>query len=103
MRESVIYQEILEEGRQEGRQEVMMRESVIYQEILQEGRQEGRQEGERSIILRLLTHRVGELPDLRRSQIASLPLEELEQLGEALFDFATIADLETWLKNDQEG
>lgn len=47
--------------------EDMMQESVIYQDILekeqQKGRQEGRQEEGRSLILRLLTRRIGEVPE----------------------------------------
>ncbi len=77
-----------------------MRESVIYQDIIREGeekgRQEGRQEGERSLILRLLTRRVGELPNTWRDRVNSLSLEQLENLGEALLDFQGITDLETW-------
>jgi predicted transposase/invertase (TIGR01784 family) len=84
--------------------EGMMRESVIYQEILAEGEQIGEQRGEQRgrkaegqmLILRLLTRRVGELPPEIRSRVEALPLEELENLGEALLDFKTIADLEAW-------
>ncbi|MFN6516267.1 MAG: Rpn family recombination-promoting nuclease/putative transposase [Nostoc sp. CreGUA01] len=80
--------------------EGMMRESVIYQEILaegeQRGRQEGRQEGERSLVLRLLTRRVGELPQQLLERIETLDLEQLENLGEALLDFQAQADLEAW-------
>jgi predicted transposase YdaD len=75
--------------------EGMMRESVIYQEILAEGEQRGEQR-ERMLILRLLTRRVGELPQEVIEQIQSLSLEQLENLGEALLDFQAIADLETW-------
>ena len=77
--------------------EGMMRESVIYQEILEEGRQEGRQEGERSLILRLLTRRVGELSEELRSRIETLSLEQLENLGEALLDFSSLSNVEAWL------
>jgi predicted transposase YdaD len=66
----------------------MMRESVIYQDIIQEG--------QRSLILRQLTRRVGELPQLWRDRVSSLSLEQLENLGEALLDFQGITDLETW-------
>lgn len=78
--------------------EGMMRESVIYQEILEEGRQEGRQEEGRSLILRQLTRRVGELPETERSRLNTLSLEQLENLGEALLDFEAIADLEAWFR-----
>ncbi|AFZ50645.1 DUF4351 domain-containing protein [Dactylococcopsis salina] len=69
-----------------------MRESVIYQDIIREGRQE---EG-RSLILRQLTRRVGELPQPWRDRVNSLSLEQLENLGEALLDFQGMGDLETW-------
>ncbi|MEB3337649.1 MAG: Rpn family recombination-promoting nuclease/putative transposase [Leptolyngbyaceae bacterium] len=86
--------------------EGVMRESVIYQEIYQEGEAKGevkgRAEGERSLVLRLLTRRVGEVPAQLRSQIEVLPLEQLEALGEALLDFRAIADLETWLQTHSE-
>jgi predicted transposase YdaD len=70
-----------------------MRESVIYQDILEEGRQE---EGV-TMVLRLLTRRFGELDEGLRSRIAALPLPLLEELGEALLDFSQRADLDTWL------
>ncbi len=79
--------------------EGMMRESVIYQEILAEGEQRGEQRAEqreRSLILRQLTRRVGELPQPVLERIENLSLEQLENLGEALLDFQVQADLETW-------
>ena len=79
-----------------------MRESVIYQDIIQEGRQEGRQEEGRSLILRQLTRRVGELPQMWRDRVNSLSLEQLENLGEALLDFQGIGDLETWWDTSEE-
>lgn len=82
--------------------EDVMRESVIYQEILEEGRQEGwqegRQEGERSLVLKQLMRRVGVLSEEARSQIFALSLEQLEALGVALLDFGTVAELEDWLR-----
>ncbi|MCW5317752.1 DUF4351 domain-containing protein [Nostoc sp. KVJ3] len=82
--------------------EGMMRESVIYQEILAEGEQRGEQRGREAegqlLILRQLTRRVGELPQEVRSQIETLSLEQLENLGEALLDFHAIADLEVWFR-----
>jgi predicted transposase/invertase (TIGR01784 family) len=72
---------------------ITLRETRVYREI----KQEGRQEGERSLILRQLTRRVGELSQEQRDRIESLSLEELESLGEALLDFSTMADLANWL------
>ncbi|AFZ44180.1 hypothetical protein PCC7418_2014 [Halothece sp. PCC 7418] len=78
--------------------EGMMRESVIYQDIIREGEEK---EG-RSLILRLLTRRVGELPQLWRDRVNRLSLEQLENLGEALLDFQGIGDLETWWDTSEE-
>ncbi len=83
--EGEVIRQIFREG--------MMRESVIVQEILEEGRQEAG----RSLILRLVTRQVGDLPEALRSCISTLSLEQLENLGEALLDFGAIADLEAWL------
>jgi predicted transposase YdaD len=82
--------------------EDMMRESVIYQDILQQGeqkgRQEGRQEGELALILRQLTRRVGAVSPKAEAQIRTLSLAQLETLGEALLDFSQPADLDDWLQ-----
>lgn len=83
MRESVIYQEILAEGRQEG---------------LKTGRQEGRQEGESQVILRLLRRRFNALPADLIAQISTLSISELENFAEAIFDFAQIEDVQAWLE-----
>jgi predicted transposase YdaD len=77
--------------------EGMMRESVIYQEILQEGRQEE----VKSLVFRLLNRQVGTLPEELRSQTNSLSLEQLESLAEALLEFTSIADVENWLNSQQ--
>ncbi|BAS58590.1 hypothetical protein NIES2135_19020 [Leptolyngbya boryana NIES-2135] len=58
---------------------------------------EAKEEGERSLIFRLLSKKVGQLDEAMRSQVATLSSEQLEQLGEALLDFATVQDLEIWL------
>lgn len=47
--------------------------------------------------MRLLTRKVGELPEDVRQSVETLPSEELENLGEALLDFSSIADLRRWL------
>jgi predicted transposase YdaD len=65
----------------------MMRESVIYQDILQEGEQKGRQEGELALILRQLTRRVGTISSEVEAPVRRLSLTQLDSLGEALLDF----------------
>lgn len=77
---------------------ITLKETRVYREIKEEGREEGREEGERALILRLLTRRVGELPQQVRESVETLCLEQLENLGEALLDFTSVADLQAWLK-----
>ena len=83
------------------RQEIM-RESVIYQAIkaegIAEGEAKGKQEGEVSFALRIIKKRFGEISQDLEKQIQSLSIEKLEDLGEALLDFSTEADLVDWLK-----
>ena len=76
-----------------------MRESVIYQEIQQEALQQGQQQGEATLVLRLLTRRVGQLTPEMRSQIQQLRVAQLEELGEALLDFSSMQDLTDWLQD----
>jgi hypothetical protein len=66
------------------------------------GFERGIQEGlanERSLILRLLTRRIGPIAPPLETQIRSLSLTQLEDLGEALLDFTQLSDLENWLQS----
>ena len=85
--------------------EEMMQESVTYQDILQKGAQKGRIEGRReatlSLVMRLLTRRFGAINPELQERVRRLALEQLEELGEALLDFQTVADLGIWLEKHQ--
>jgi predicted transposase YdaD len=72
---------------------IILQEIRVYREI----KQEGIQQGEKSLILRQLHRRVGELASDVRQLVESLPLEQLENLGEALLDFTSMTDLQAWL------
>ena len=76
----------------------IMRESVIYQEILEEGKQEEAL----SFVMRLLMRRIGTLEPELEAQIRELATQELEELGEALLDFSEPADLVLWLEARQD-
>ena len=86
--------------------DMRLEETRVYREAKSEGREEGREEGRQegrlieaaNLVLRLLTRRFGqELSEQLRTTIATLPLPLLEELIEALLDFGTVAELETWL------
>jgi predicted transposase YdaD len=81
-----------------------MWESSIYQEFREEiiaaerlNMAAERLNGERSLVLRLLNRRVGDLPETVQAQVEALPLERMETLALDLLDFTSLADLESWL------
>lgn len=86
--------------------EDLMRESVIYQEIIQQGVEQGLQQGKReealSYTMRLLARRLGVVTPQLQAQIQKLPVNELEELGEALLDFTDATDLVSWLQLHQQ-
>jgi predicted transposase/invertase (TIGR01784 family) len=62
------------------------------------GKAEGTLEGETRMVMRLLNRRLGKkVPAQYLTQIQQLTVMQLEDLGEALLDFTTVADLESWL------
>jgi Domain of unknown function (DUF4351) len=65
------------------------------------GERIGYERGKQELVLRLLQRRVGELPQEVQGQVQTLPLEQLEALGEALLDFMAIGDLLNWLTVNQ--
>jgi hypothetical protein len=88
-----LFQEKLSEvetlGRKEGRKEGR-REGII------EGFHEGLQK-EITLVIRLLTRKIGNLSPELEIKIRSLAIEKIEELGEALLDFTSPQDLTTWL------
>lgn len=74
--------------------EGLMRESVIYQEIIREGKQEEA----RALITRQLARQIGIMSAELQVQIRGLSTTQLENLGEALLDFSDITDLAAWLQ-----
>ena len=77
-----------------------MQLSPLYLAEIQAAEDRGRQIGERReevLITRLLNRRVGEISLQVQEQIKCLPLEKLEDLGEALLEFTSMEDLTTWL------
>ena len=74
----------------------------------QEGIQKGIQKGidlersrvlerQRSLLLRLLSRKLGELPDSVKSQIGQMSVDRLELLNEEFIDFTNLDDLIQWL------
>jgi predicted transposase YdaD len=76
-----------------------LKQTRVYQEALEEGRQEGRRKEALSMVLRQLNRRLGVLESFVEAQVRGLSLARLEVLGEALLDFRDGADLQDWLRS----
>ena len=82
-----------------------LEQTRAYREIVEknqpiwfaEGQEEGRQSEAAQLICRQLHRRIGALTEVQQEQIKALPVEPLEDLGEALLDFTAAADLDAWL------
>jgi F0F1-type ATP synthase membrane subunit b/b' len=73
-----------------------MQEPVVYQKIIREGLEQGRR-SEVKLILRQLQRHLGKASTEIQNKIQDLSFTQLEDLGEALLDFQTEADLINWL------
>jgi len=66
------------------------------------GQLKGQLEGEQKLVIKLLNRRIGEIKPPVVEQISKLPVEQLEELAEALLDFSTVANLEQWLNSREK-
>jgi predicted transposase/invertase (TIGR01784 family) len=91
---------------------IELQQTRVYKEALAEGRVEGRTEGqiegeakglerglqqERTLVMRLLSRKLGNITPELQLQVNGLPIDQVEALGEALLDFTQIGDLLNWL------
>ncbi len=86
LKQTKVYQEALEEGREEG---------------IAMGEQRGKLEGEQSVILRQLARRIGNVTPDQQAQIRALSIYQLEALAEALLGFSEPNELTNWLHINQ--
>ena len=77
-------------------QELIMQLSPLYLAEIQAAEERG----EKSIVMRLLNRRVGDISLQVQERIKSLPVEKLEDLGDALLDFYGMEDLTAWLSTN---
>ncbi len=74
-----------------------MRLEPLYQKDKEQAIREGNKQGEQRLVIRQLNRRISEIDASLIERVQSLSIEQLENLGEALLDFSSVADLETWL------
>ena len=69
--------------------------------VYQDAKAEGKAEEGRALVLKQLTRKLGRPiePDLQ-SRVNSLPIEQIESLGEALLDFQEVEELVNWLNSN---
>ena len=63
---------------------------------------EARARGRVGLLLRLLAKVCGPLPGDVADRVRSLPSQQIEELGEALLDFRSLADLQNWLALNED-
>nr|WP_009545931.1 DUF4351 domain-containing protein [Crocosphaera subtropica] len=74
-----------------------LRETKVYQEALEEGRQQGELVAKQNLILRQLNLKIGKIYPNLEEEVKQLTLTELDNLALALFDFSNVEDLQQWL------
>jgi predicted transposase/invertase (TIGR01784 family) len=78
---------------------IELQQTRVYQEARAEEREIGLQR-ERALILKLLARKLGNVSPQVQSRVSALDIDRVESLGEALLDFTSIADLESWLNQN---
>ncbi len=64
---------------------------------ISQGISQGITQGKETLVVRQLRRRIGPVPDTLAARLDSLSASQLDDLGEALLDFRTVADLQQWL------
>ena len=68
--------------------------------VYQEAKAEGKAEEGRSLVIKLLNRKLGNLTPQLLDRVNHLQIDHIESLGEALLDFNSIAYLESWLSQN---
>ena len=71
----------------------------VIETAREEGKAQGIQEGKRSLLLKQLSRKLGNIPDDTNVLLHQLAPELLDILSEALFDLENPQDLHNWLEN----
>ncbi len=93
--EEIVFQEQLPTIEPKEQEKVMQ----IVTSWMRQGLEQGEKQGELKLLMRQLNRRLGEISPQMKGRIENLSTSELENLGEALLDFSSVADLEAWFEN----
>lgn len=75
-----------------------LKTSQPYLDHIEEITQQGRIAEGRTLVLKMLTRKLGSLSPELTAKVSELSLDRLETLGEDLLDFQAVSDLENWLR-----
>ena len=75
----------------------LVKEQEQVMEITTSWMEKGRESGERGMVVKILTRKLGNLSPELLARVNGLNLERVEALGEALLDFTSVGELESWL------
>ncbi|NET41935.1 DUF4351 domain-containing protein [Okeania sp. SIO2B3] len=98
MKESVIYQDILQQGEQPAFQVGFERG---FERGFQRGFERGFQKGQANIIFLVITHSLGNIPEEMEAKIRSLSISQLNKLAVAQLNFTSMDDLISWLNESE--
>ena len=79
---------------------IELQQTRVYQEASAEGEVRGRTIEGRSLVLKLLTRKLGNISPEIQARVNSLTIDRVEALGEDLLDFTQMEDLNSWLATD---
>jgi hypothetical protein len=75
----------------------LVKEQEQVMEITTSWMEKGRESGERGMVVKILTRKLGNLSPELLARVNGLNLERVEALGEALLEFTSVGELENWL------
>jgi len=78
---------------------IELQQTRVYQEAKAEGLEIGQQQ-EKALVLKLLARKLGDISSQTQAKVSALPIDRIESLGEALLDFSSLSDLESWLSQN---
>ncbi|MCW3095921.1 MAG: hypothetical protein JWL77_1539 [Chthonomonadaceae bacterium] len=78
-------------------QEEQEKTMQLMTSMRREGIQQGLHDGKETLVARQINKRFGSVTSEITERLSALSADDLDNLGEAMFDFSTLADLESWL------
>jgi len=95
--EQKVFEDELKKIEPERQERVMEIVTSWMEQGIEQGIERGGKQGKSDLVLRMLRKRLGSLEAETEARVAELPVEQLEELAEALLDFTAPSELIGWL------